>query len=383
TDPWRPLLDLCSSELCTAGDFQDRCTPECLLWYSPEKHSHFAVTLGGEFLGRLDRFRDGDDGHYDFYPDVASERKRTVEWFQEMSMVDIIASSEVKGYLREQKAQLKESLEQVQADHVAKFEGVVSTALLPMVFGDCIGLTTGQRGILRAILREITRAGGRARHDRPDRAHVFVDGRVQGTRSGVWFKCPLLASLPRAIGFNGNGRKHWGRGYRARTWVSRAGYALPDGEQDFRNTLRSFLSDLAGMVGLLGIVPVGMFRREVFGLEQLQEMARSGQEHELRKLRDLCLRFYAGADYLTDWRQMFAEALAGPDRAAGPPPDEQVLDLRVAMRRLGITQTDLAAHLKRNRTFVNKLLRGKSWPKGLLEEATCFVRSREQLRPGC
>src|SRR5262249_29727194 len=110
-DTWMPLLDFGSSELSTAPDFQDRCAPECLLWHSPEKHSHFAITLSGEFLGRLDRFRDGDDDRYDFYPDAASERKRIAEWFREGSIAHLIDSREVKEYLREQKALLKESLE--------------------------------------------------------------------------------------------------------------------------------------------------------------------------------------------------------------------------------------------------------------------------------
>jgi hypothetical protein len=48
------------------------------------------------------------------------------------------------------------------------------------------------------------------------------------------------------------------------------------------------------------------------------------------------------------------------------------------MRRAGVSQGELAAHLHRSRPFVNKLLNGKRWPKGLLAQARAFLAARGQ-----
>jgi hypothetical protein len=42
--------------------------------------------------------------------------------------------------------------------------------------------------------------------------------------------------------------------------------------------------------------------------------------------------------------------------------------LRVALRQVGVNPGELAAPLNRSQSFVNKLLNGKTWPKGLQAE---------------
>jgi hypothetical protein len=230
-----------------------------------------------------------------------------------------------------------------------------------------------------ALTREVTRAARDQRPRRQDRAHVFTEGRVPGTRTGASFVCRLLAPSVGFVGLNGNGR-NWGRGYRLATWMRRARFTVPDGERGLRAQVRAFLKELAGLAGLLGIVPVGVLGDEVFDLEQLRELARLGHQRPLHKLRSLCLRFYLPDDYLARWRQLAGEAVAGH---APPEPvlEQGLVDLRVAMRQAGVKQGELASHLNRSRTFVNKLLNGKPWPEELLARTRAFLASRVHERP--
>jgi hypothetical protein len=375
----------------------DACAPGCSLWHSPQKHHHFRVRLNYLFLGRLDRFKAGggkagDDG-YNFHPDPRREIAGLKQRMEASSIAPYIFDpTEKKAYLREKGKQFREEVKVLRGEHTARFEGVVSTALLPLVFGDFIRLTGGQRRALLALTREVTRADRGQQDRRPDRAHVFEGGRVPGAGGRGWFVCGLLAGLPRCVGLNGNGTKHWGRGYRPATWMRRAGHVVPDDTGAFRTGVRAFLDDVAGLAGTLGVVAVGLWREEVFGLDQLREMARSGGRHELRKLRDLCLRFYLPEDYLARWRQLIAGKVAAGDGSgpaedapgaagelpSGPASEREVLDLRVALSRLGLSQAELAAHLGRKPSFVSRLLAGeKKWPAGLLEKAQELVASRE------
>jgi hypothetical protein len=164
--------------------------------------------------------------------------------------------------------------------------------------------------------------------------------------------------------------------------MARAGYPVPADERDFRAGLRAFLDDVDGLVKTLGVVAVGVTRGGTYDLDELQALTRSDHVHELRTLQSVCLRFYLPAEYLATWRQQVARAVAGREGAQGPSPDRQLLELRAAVRRLGITQEELAGYLNRDRTSINKLLRGRRCPAGLLQAAWEFVRSREGPQAG-
>jgi len=270
----------------------------------------------------------------------------------------------------------------VRAQHRALFGGIVSTALLPQICGDRLGLTAGGRAALRALTREVTRASRKRQPRRQDRTHVFTGGRVPGARRGSWFVCRLLTPSVGYVGFNANG-KNWGRGYRIATWMRRSGFAVPDDERGFRARVRAFLREVAALAALLGIVPVGAWGDEALDLEQLMELARLGQPRPLHQLRSLCLRFYLREDYPARWRQLADAAVACHAAASEPDTEGGPLGLRVAMRRAGVSQGELASHLNRSRSFVTKLLSGKPWPEGLLAKARAFLASRGHQGPAC
>jgi hypothetical protein len=366
----------------------DRCCPDCALWSSGRPHHHFAVTVQPvPFLGRLVEFfvdTDPDEvRHYDFHPDVASEIRGLREaFFAETSALANIDGPYERQALRERRKQLKAEVRRLREEHQARFAGVVSTALLPLVFGDALGLTTGMRRLVLAMMRELTRATRKLQRRRQDRAHVYEGARVPGPGRRGSIVCRLLSPALDYVGCNGNGTQHWGRGYRPATWMGRAGYPVPADERDFRAGLRAFLDDVDGLVQTLGVVAVGVSRGGTYDLDRLREMARSDHVHELRRLQSLCLRFYLPADYLETWRQQVARAVAGREGAQQPSPDRQLLELRLAVRRLDITQGQLAEHLGCDRTAVNKLLRGKRCSERLLQAAWAFVRSREGPQAG-
>jgi hypothetical protein len=204
---------------------------------------------------------------------------------------------------------------------------------------------------------------------------------VPGARRGDSFACRLLAPSVGYVGLNGNG-KCWGRGYRLATWMRRSGLPVPEDEGGFRAGVRAFLKEVAGVAALLGIVPVGVLGYKVFDLDQLMELARLSQPRPLHQLRSLCLRFYLPEDYLARWRQLAAAAVAG-HAAPEPGPEEGLVEMRVALRRAGVSQGELAAHLNRSRSSVTKLLSGKPWPAGLLARARAFLASRGHQGPAC
>src|SRR5262249_42398623 len=135
------------------------------------------------------------------------------QWFVAEQNED---AAERRKRLRAEKRALEEKLKVVRAQHRALFAGVISTGLVPLVFGDRLGLTAGGRAILRALTREVTRASRKRRSRRQDRAHVFTGGRVPGTRRGSSFVCRLLVPSVGYVAACGNGRI-WGRGYRIAT----------------------------------------------------------------------------------------------------------------------------------------------------------------------
>jgi hypothetical protein len=361
---------------------KDACGPDCPLSASAERHNHFRVQVGDGFLGRLKNFRVGDDnGHdtYDFHPDLAATlaelREMSDEWAAFLR--EHLDAERQQRTSRQEAKQLEERLRQANDEHRAKFHGVWFTALLPMVFGDVIKLTSGQRHLLLVVLRELTRSKAR-RGRRPDRAHVFAGGKVPGRRAKTLVACGLLSPEVEHVAAAGNGRKNWGRGYKLATWMRRAGYAFSGDEKAFVAGVLRFLDDVDELSKALGLILVGFCGGSFFGLDEIRELARSGRRHELRRLQAMCVRFYIPASYLDNWRKVVSGKLAGSADRQTPAADRQLLELRRAMRRHGLTQLELARLIGRDRTLVSRLLAGKRRAEGLLDQALAYLRSLEE-----
>jgi hypothetical protein len=193
--------------------------------------------------------------------------------------------------------------------------------------------------------------------------------------------CRLLLVTGSFVGFNGNGKKHWGRGYHPDTWLRRCGFAVPQDGNGFRRRVRAFLGELSGLNALLGIIPVGMVEGVQLDLEELRVLAGSRRPHDQRRLRKLCLRFYAPEDYLARWRRLAAGTAAAPASDGPSAVAEGQADLRADLRKAGMTQQDLATHLNCDRSFVSRMLSGvKPWPEKLLERARRFLAGRSADR---
>lgn len=374
------------------------CEPSCPLWCSREKHGHFAVKVGDLFLGRLGRFqvneKQGGIKYFDFNPDVEAQVRELHGKFDGEDAVSSASEpmfdfeeQEYRKVQRERKKELSRRIEEVRQQHTAKYEGIVTTAILPMIFGHVIGLAAVHRKVLRVMMREMTRA----RRKRGDRGrvspHIFTQARVPSSHRHPMCTCRLLSPRMRYVALAGNGRAGaWGHGYRLEMWLSRANYLRIDKAQDpkaFLTALRSFFADLAGMIAVLDIMPVGILNNEFFDFEQVRALARSRSpdEHELRKLREMCLRFYLPADFASRWRKLVASKIAGPASTMPPTSEHALLDLRVEMQRHGITQQELAGHLGCHRTRLSRMLRSGRMTADQLGKAMAFIKSSASSSP--
>ena len=156
------------------------------------------------------------------------------------------------------------------------------------------------------------------------------------------------------------------------------------GQDGISGVTRAFLSDLAEIARLLGLTVVGLTRTTGEWLDLNRMMGIAELPNALNSLREIHLRVYGPEDYLDRCRRLLAErgqflTIPGggvnetvPDTA--PLLGDANLDLKVRLRRAGLTQQDLASHLGVSAAFVSKVLNGKRpWPEGLRERAEAFV----------
>jgi hypothetical protein len=249
-------------------------------------------------------------------------------------------------------------------------------------------LPRGQEGIIQALVREVTRAKGKS--DRPDRAEVLVGNLVPDVRGKREIACPRLRPDGRYVTFSGNGLRR-GLGYLIvgkewRGWLARCGYTLALGEEPkwtgkdgIGSATRAFLDDLGEVSRLLGLTVVGLARGtgEWLDLKRIREIAEL--PNGLDRLNEIHLRVYGPLDYLERVRELLAErgqfsAIPGASNskvpAVGVLLNDADLDLRVRLKRAGLSQDDLARHLGVSKSFVSKLLNGKkAWPEGMWQRA--------------
>jgi len=270
---------------------------------------------------------------------------------------------------------------QQQIDHLKKAGRLYSVYLPLLVFGPSprSGLSSEQQKILLALTREVTRTTD---SHRDDKAALLTGGKPCTSGGDHIALPPNLQYGKRYVCFNGNGaykRRHLrGRGYKliGRTgggWLSRVGLQSPDDARNAWQTIRGFLENLSALAGPFGLVvaawhpPTQQYRQleEIIGMTQTL----AGQ----RWLRECNLRVYTEEDYLTRWRKYFADKMGfsliagGHDEEAQPPNARttavmSATDLDCWMRKVGMTDQELARRLGLSRSYVSRMRAGrKPW----------------------
>jgi hypothetical protein len=263
-----------------------------------------------------------------------------------------------------------------------------------------VGLSIPQIRLLRGLTPELTRVAADKPSTRPDRAWLFMDGRVPGASGEGLVICPLLAPERSYVVFGGNAgkRKDAGRGYQivGRTfkgWLYRAGYSRATIEADRWGTVRQFLRDLADLSGPFCLTPAAYHgrRREWRHLDDMLELTRSGPGRTW--IENCRLRIYAPSAYLVLWRRFFAARLGFSYIPGGewqPPPSTSVAastdrgstrvlrtaaDVRGWLRSNGMAQKDLAAHLGCSAARVSAQLTGRQrWSRKFQADMNALVQ---------
>jgi hypothetical protein len=321
------------------GTDADTCGENCPGHLGP-RHHHFLINVGRGFLGVLEQFADADEANGRTYTFPRGGPKSTGPslW------------------------------------RVGKSGRLVSI-FLPAQLGEpaaCSALTARQHRLLQALVRETTRATKKRRRDIAE-AEVFAGNQVVAFHGKKLRTCPLLNSTGQHVGFNGNGMLK-GHGYRLASeggWLAKAGYPLTE--------VGAFVDDLALLAGLLGLTVVGVDRDSRFvTLGEMQTLAVTTAGR--RTLDRLHVRAYTGADYLDRWTTLFkSNVLEAPPTAVSSTQPATVA-LVSEMKEKRLSQRALAAGIKKDYSFLSKVLKGqKPWPEGLLEKAQAWVAG--QVRP--
>jgi hypothetical protein len=347
---------------------QNLCSEKCPLWGSGSKHHHFSVGVGPAFVKSLDNFRVGNDEQdeaiFNFNPNLKEKLLTAKDELEE----------EYSDNSRGKSKALKATREEVRQQHKEMFQGIVKVPLTVHLFGPLAGISGRHRRLLRVMVRETTRAQKKGNDKRPDGAHVFQGNCVPGYKNKQRLVCPLLDAQGCYVGFNGNG-KTWGRGYRVTTWMSRCGYAVvSESNESTAKGVQRFLKDLHTVASRFGLVVGGLLNKKWYTLQDLLAMA--GSTGTSKKLITISLRLYADAHYDRYWRRQLSLTMP-PGQPAKPLQASPGVDLKVRLEKAGISQQMLAKHLKKSRTYINKLLNGqKPFPLDLRSKAETLVAGK-------
>lgn len=241
--------------------------------------------------------------------------------------------------------------------------GRLVTVFLPAELAGSPGapkFTPAQRGLLRAVTRELTRppqpAGARQRPrvsastaliTASPRADVRRGNMLPDTAGRNTQPCSLLAEDQSYVGFNGNGVRR-GLGYKLgspKGWLTRAGYV--------QNDYRQFLSDLRAVAAPLDLVVVGLTSpgRDFLSLGQLWVLAQTPAGRS--RLGNMHMRVYTAADWLGRWPAAcgMAPSLPADQERAG----------EAALAQLGANMplSRIAQDLGVDKSFLSKVVRGK------------------------
>jgi hypothetical protein len=195
----------------------DACPECCALHGTAIAHSHFWILIRCQHdIEEADKLE--DEGR----PDEDAWLSHVFLGVLELYGITMLEGQRVYDFtLKRQRAEMKEEAFKALAAKLRGFrsQGRLVSVYLPLrLFGGSarLGLSFQQRQLLLALHRELTRDG---KSTRPDKAHVFIAGRLaSGTKGAAIDHYPGLQKGHRYVGFNGNagGKQmhYWGRGYR-------------------------------------------------------------------------------------------------------------------------------------------------------------------------
>lgn len=253
--------------------------------------------------------------------------------------------------------------------------GRLVSIFLPAKIGEpaaCATFSDQQYRLLQTLVRETTRARKKRRRSISE-AEVTPGNQVVAFHGKKLHTCPLLSDDKTYVGFNGNGKLR-GHGYRLTSgggWLVKAGYPLTD--------VRDFLGDLATLAQTLQLVVVGVGPGTQFvGLDQMQVMEATLAGR--RTLERLHVRVYTDAAYLERWTGFF-QGTEIEEAPASPSPVDGLAGLLAEMQQKRISGRALAAGIRKDPSFIGKVLNGKKpWPRSLLEKAQAWVASQEEAK---
>jgi hypothetical protein len=216
-----------------------------------------------------------------------------------------------------------------------------------------------------------------------DRVQRYTRALVPASSGRTPIICPLLDQRQEYVTFGGNLHNHRGRGCRlfdgtTGGWLARAGYVFSPASDDNGNSpdsptleqwrgARLFLNDLAAIAGPFALTVVGLSPRSTHwaSLDTLRLWLRSRAGRE--RLSTYTLRVFAPADYLSQWRQWFAQRLGFATIPGGeeppPSPPRTAMDSPEAVQewltRHGLVYAELATAMGRPLQQVKNVLAGR------------------------
>jgi hypothetical protein len=269
--------------------------------------------------------------------------------------------------------------------HAWRHSGRLASVYLPaLLFGDSSrsGLKPAEAAILVALTRETTRCLRSGKADREDNAQTLVGGEPMPVAgSAAVAPCPFLKEGASYVTFGGNGRRlkrrrFHGRGYRllgkeGGGWIGRAGRRLPEDARGRWKAIRGFLTDLQAMAEPFGLIAAGWHdaQRRWFSLQEMIALTRSRPGRSI--VGKCLLRVYTEADYLSRWRRYFARKLGfsfipgdGDEstpviRGGSGTTITTSADLQLWMRKVGLTDQQLATRLGVSRSWVSAVRSGR------------------------
>lgn len=389
----RTLQSYSHSLLDVSYQRENRCPELCTLHHSPVRHRHLLVTIKTE--------RDLDDS------DRLNEEGKVEEdaWLCRvflgvLELFGFGGPDELRQYdltLRTQRQQMNEETFKALKTKISRYRsrGRLLAIYFPLrLFGLAprVGLSVGQRKLLMAITRELTRD---KKSSRPDKAQLIIPGKAASDNALCTVDHPPELQIgKRYVGFNGNGgrrlRRLHGRGYRILgqySWPIRAMY-IPDSETETLAQVRRFLKDLMQVSSLFGLIVAGRHRRtgEWLGLADLLDRTRSPAG--CKWLSQCVLRIYTEEDYLRRWRKFFADRMGFsviPDRDQEPKvvatPSASPVQLMAYLRKAGVSRQELARSLGVSESLLSQYMNGhKDWSMAWQARVEAWVAAREQGR---
>lgn len=308
----------------------------------------FEIHVWSGLVGALERFEPRKDDAGDWHVNLNLS-------LEEMRGDALADEQDLQGEVVETLPKEKEA--EVKAQYRAKFAGIITLPIAILAIAAQAGVPSQERRLIRLMFREISRAEKQKQKGREDKAHLFPKQAVQQVCQGTDAFQGDASESDAFVGFNGNGQL-WGRGYRVRTWMFRAGYAFPtnDGSMEAK-AVRSFLEDLASTATRFSLLVIGHFRNQRFSLERLQTLA--GSQQRAAKLAMVTLRVYTPSDYMIRWQARLAKDMPGLLQTGELEKGEEALSLDRLRAKAGVTKVELAKYLKIGRPYLSKVLRGK------------------------